>query len=241
VRTSREAFLAAVRRELARGPARPAPAPTGGPDAARRDEDPERSLARFRDAAERVGAVVHRAATLEAAGSVVLELARARDVRRVATWSRRALGPLGGVADRLAAGGLEVFEGSPDDPTAAERAALRPRLASADLGLTGADLAVAETGSLVLVSGPGKGRTVSLLPACHVAVLGRDRLVPGLAEAGPTLAAWQAGPGGGANLVIVTGPSRTADIELTLTRGVHGPRELHVVVVDGGSARGASE
>jgi L-lactate utilization protein LutC len=232
VRTTRDGFLAAVRRELARAPGAPAPAPRPAP--ARGGDDPAQRLARFRDAAERVGAVVHGPVTLEAAGGVVLELARARDVRRVATWSRRALGEVAAVVDRLAAAGLEVFEGSPDDPGGAERAALGARLASADLGLTGADLGVAETGSILLASGPGKGRSVSLLPACHVAVLALDRLVAGLAEAGGALEAWSTGRGGGANLVLVTGPSRTADIELTLTRGVHGPREVHVVVVASG-------
>jgi L-lactate utilization protein LutB len=234
VRTTRDGFLAAVRRELARAPDAPAPVAAPRPAPARGGDDPARRLARFRDAAERVGAVVHGPVTLEAAGAVVLELARARDVRRVATWSRRALGEVAAVADRLAAAGLEVFEGSPDDPGGAERAALGARVASADLGLTGADLGVAETGSILLASGPGKGRSVSLLPACHVVVLALDRLVAGLAEAGGALEAWSTGRGGGANLVLVTGPSRTADIELTLTRGVHGPREVHVVVVDGG-------
>jgi L-lactate dehydrogenase complex protein LldG len=136
------------------------------------------------------------------------------------------------VAARLADAGLEVFEGAPEDP--AGRAALIERLAGADVGLTGADLAVAETGSLVLASGVGKARGVSLLPACHVALLGPDQLVGTLEDAGVVLEAWQAtGAAAGANIVFVTGPSRTADIELTLTRGVHGPREVHVVCVDG--------
>jgi L-lactate dehydrogenase complex protein LldG len=75
---------------------------------------------------------------------------------------------------------------------------------------------------------------VSLLPPCHVALFGRDQLVASLEDAGVVIEGWQAAPDRetGASVVLVTGPSRTADIELTLTRGVHGPREVHAVFVD---------
>jgi L-lactate dehydrogenase complex protein LldG len=240
--TTRGAFLARVRREMAgaRGlfPAAPSERP-GDPRAAavaireaaaaRRDQ----LLARFAAEAERVGAAVHRAATAADAAEVVLAVARERGVRSVGTWARRWLGVAEAAAERLAGAGLDVFEASPERVAGPERAARRERLAAAGLGLTTADLAVAETGSLVLASGTGKGRAVSLLPACHVAVLGADRLIATLDEAGVLLEAWHADgtPGVGANVVFVTGPSRTADIELTLTRGVHGPREVHVVFV----------
>ncbi|MGH7266513.1 MAG: lactate utilization protein, partial [Candidatus Rokuibacteriota bacterium] len=149
-------------------------------------------------------------------------------------WGRARLGPAGDVAAGLGQAGLEVLEAASDELPAAERASVRDFLARADMGLTAADLAIAETGSLVIVSGPGAPRAVSLLPPCHVAVFGRGALVPGLEEAGVVLQAWQCGPpeDGGSNVVFVTGPSRTADIELTLTRGVHGPKEVHAVFVD---------
>lgn len=241
--SSRDDFLARVRQEMARTeglfPAVPATRPTDPAGAAavvreRARRQTEALLARFRIEAERVGVEVHRANTIADAGELVLELATVRAVRRVATWGRRAMGLGSAVAARLRKAGLEVAEASPDDVGSDARADLGPRLAEADLGLTGADLAIAETGSLVLASGRGKGRGVSLLPPCHVALFGRDQLVSSLEEAGVLLEAWQAapGPGTGANVVLITGPSRTADIELTLTRGVHGPREVHAVFVD---------
>jgi L-lactate dehydrogenase complex protein LldG len=152
----------------------------------------------------------------------------------VSTWGRRALGLIQAVAVHLRRAGLDVAEGSPDAVAPEADARLRELVAGADLGLTAADLAIAETGSLVLASAPGKGRSVSLLPAIHVVVFGRDQLVADLAEAGLVLTAWHRdGPvRPGANVAIITGPSRTADIELTLTRGVHGPREVHAVFVD---------
>jgi L-lactate dehydrogenase complex protein LldG len=119
----------------------------------------------------------------------------------------------------------------------AERQALRDLIAAVDLGVTGVDLAIAETGSLVLRSGGGRPRSTSLLPPNHVAVFDRDALVESLAQAGVFLEAWHDGEpeawrGGVIN--VITGPSRTADIELTLTRGVHGPKEVHAIFVDGG-------
>ena len=94
-------------------------------------------------------------------------------------------------------------------------------------GVTGALAGIAETGSLVLISGAGQTLTASLLPEVHVAVLKTSRLVPTLADALrlPEVRTALAG-------VIVTGPSRTADIEMTLTIGVHGPGELHVFLID---------
>jgi L-lactate dehydrogenase complex protein LldG len=104
----------------------------------------------------------------------------------------------------------------------------RGELAGCSVGVTAVDALLAETGSVVLVSGPGRGRLASLLPPIHVAIATREQLVyslPDLLLARPELATR------GSNLVCITGPSRTADIEHTLSRGVHGPGEVHVVVI----------
>jgi L-lactate dehydrogenase complex protein LldG len=79
------------------------------------------------------------------------------------------------------------------------------------------------------VSGSGQSRLASLLPPIHVAVLKRRAIVYSL----PMLLREQAALAtSGANFVCITGPSRTADIEHVLTRGVHGPKDVHVVLVD---------
>jgi L-lactate dehydrogenase complex protein LldG len=96
------------------------------------------------------------------------------------------------------------------------------------IGLTGAHAALADSGAIVLVSGPGRGRLASLLPPAHVAIVSERRMWPSL----PALV--RAEPGlldAGSNVVVVAGPSRTADIEMTLTHGVHGPKHVHVILM----------
>lgn len=110
---------------------------------------------------------------------------------------------------------------------AADGASPRDVQAAADVGVTGCDAAIAETGSLALVTGRGKPRSASLLPAVHVAVVSREQLRFGMGEFFRERAADLAGA---ANCTFVTGPSRTADIELTLTVGVHGPGRVIVII-----------
>jgi L-lactate dehydrogenase complex protein LldG len=151
------------------------------------------------------------------------------------TWATPRLGVDAGPA--LSAAGISVHTMPEAVPTPAERQHLRDVIAHADVGVTGADLAVAETGTLVLRSAAGRPRSTSLLPACHVALFDRTALVETLDQVGIALEAWHDGApakGQGAVINFITGPSRTADIELTLTRGVHGPKEVHAVFVDAG-------
>lgn len=103
----------------------------------------------------------------------------------------------------------------------------RAEQASAEVGVTGCDAAIAETGSLVLLAGEGRPRAASLLPPVHVAVVRRADLRWSMGEyfrdrADAIVSA--------SSCVVITGPSRTADIELTLTVGVHGPGTVIVVV-----------
>jgi L-lactate dehydrogenase complex protein LldG len=102
----------------------------------------------------------------------------------------------------------------------------------ADLvGITGAFCAIAETGTLMLLSGPRTPATISLLPETHIAVLHTNRIVRGMEDAWLLLR-----KEGGENFMpravnFVSGPSRTADIEQTLVLGAHGPYRVHVILV----------
>lgn len=97
----------------------------------------------------------------------------------------------------------------------------------ADVGLSTASWAIAETGSLVLESGPGRGRSVTLLPPTYVAVVRAGRILGTVHEA---ISKYSAGrlP---SNVCFHTGPSRSGDIEMSLVTGMHGPGDVHVVVV----------
>jgi len=99
-----------------------------------------------------------------------------------------------------------------------------------DVGITTAQAAIAETGTLVLDSANERHRLVSLVPPVHIAVIDASRIVGTLGEA---LTLLRRGKEISPAVTFVTGPSRTADIELTLTIGVHGPQELYVIVNDG--------
>jgi L-lactate dehydrogenase complex protein LldG len=107
------------------------------------------------------------------------------------------------------------------------------RLAELDrveAGLTTAAAGLAETGTVVLEAGGDRSQLASLLPGLHLVLLQAERIFPDL-EAWITSEAGQAIEGTQA-LCLVTGPSRTADIEMTLTVGVHGPREVVVFCVE---------
>ena len=105
---------------------------------------------------------------------------------------------------------------------------LREACSTAEFGITGADYALADTGSLVMLSSADEARMVSLLPPVHIAIVGKVRLLTGLDELFTVLPdpASQT-----SSMVVITGPSRTADIEQFLIRGVHGPGEIHVVLI----------
>lgn len=119
-------------------------------------------------------------------------------------------------------------------PPPEDERAYREHCFSADAGVTGVDFALAESGSLVLTSRTEGSQLSSLAPPVHIAfylssqVVGSlEEVLRGLASAGNV-----ASDAGGRSVVFVTGTSRTADIEQILIRGVHGPREVHGILVD---------
>jgi L-lactate dehydrogenase complex protein LldG len=109
------------------------------------------------------------------------------------------------------------------------REELRDLCAVADVGITSADYILADTGSLVMLSSPREARLISLLPPVHIGVVPRERILTGLDELFSILPnpAEQT-----SSMVLITGPSRTADIEQILVRGVHGPGQIMVVIAE---------
>lgn len=169
---------------------------------------------RFVEEAEKLSSVIHRAASPTSALEAVLSLVENEE--SIMSWEPERL-PLPGLAEALSAAGID--RAAPDDP------AVR-------MGISGADAGLAATGSLLLASGGGKYRTASLLPPVHVAVLSEAQILPGLeswvaAQREAGLDTFRQS----SNVVVISGPSRTADIAMELILGMHGPRELHIVLI----------
>ena len=116
----------------------------------------------------------------------------------------------------------------------AQREQLREEMRRADVGLTGTDYALAETGSLVILPRRGLSRLVSLVPPVHVALVRPEEVLESLHDLFllRRLEYKQRGGEMGSYLNFITGPSRTADIEMTIVQGVHGPRAVHLILVE---------
>jgi L-lactate dehydrogenase complex protein LldG len=106
------------------------------------------------------------------------------------------------------------------------------KIANSDIGITEVDYAIADTGTLVLLTDKNQPRSVSLLPPIHLAIVRPENLVRDIHDLFIILKSEMANVEDITScMTFVTGPSRTADIELNLTLGVHGPKELIVVIV----------
>ena len=150
----------------------------------------------------------------------MLSLAKERETELLVRWDVEELERLG-IDGALEEAGVEVAVWR-------ELEDFREVAAKADIGLSTAEWAIAETGSLVIEGGPTKGRSVTLLPPVHVAIVPVDRVLATVPDA---IAKYAAGGEVPANLTFHTGPSKSGDIEMTLAVGVHGPGEVHAVLV----------
>jgi L-lactate dehydrogenase complex protein LldF len=117
------------------------------------------------------------------------------------------------------------------------RTSLRQKFIDATVGISGANMAIAETGTIVLVTNEGNADLTTTLPPVHIALFGIDKVVATLDDA---VAMLRMLPRSGTGQIMtsyvnwITGPSRSADIEQSLAIGVHGPREMHCVILDNG-------
>ena len=155
---------------------------------------------------------------------------------QVLAWAPDEIG-VPNLENRLRESNIELLV--PDD---LHEAQVRHKAAGLSVGITGVDAAFASTGSVVLASGKGKSRSASLLPLHHLMIVPASRIYPTFEDWLRTLR--QAGElenflRHNAQVAFVTGPSKSADIELNLTLGVHGPKVVHAIVVDDGTPTGS--
>jgi L-lactate dehydrogenase complex protein LldG len=221
----RAEFMESIRHRTRRGRYKPTHAPdiAWTPGEVPRESEPiEDPPARFVEELNALGAHGRRVENLEEARDYILSLARERGAKRLIRWDVEELERLG-ADDPLREAGVEVVLWRDLED-------FREVTAKADIGLSTAEWAIADTGSLVLTSGPGKGRTVTLLPPTYVAVVPADRVLRTVPEAIERYARGEAG-GLPANVVFHTGPSRSGDIEMEIFVGMHGPGDVHVLLV----------
>ena len=175
--------------------------------------DPAALTARFVQEAEKVGCDLHHTANPEGAIEIIMQLIG--EDSAISCWNLDTI-PIPGLASAFDQANIR----------------LHGQDANVRVGLTGVDAALAATGSVVLMSGNGRFRATSLLPLIHIAVVKSDQILPNL----ESWWAHQRKSGldkttQSSNVVVISGPSRTADIAMQLVMGMHGPMNLHIVLI----------
>ncbi|MDD9993158.1 MAG: lactate utilization protein [Rhodospirillales bacterium] len=228
----RDAILGSIRRSLGRGPLDEAaravldermakPQPNLVP--ARTDIDQDEKVALFTSMAEAVFATVDRVSGPEAVPGAVADYLAQHNLPPALVMAPDP--------------GLDAYPWA-DRPMLAIR---RGRAEEADrVGVTGAVMGFAETGTLMMTSGPDHPSTLNFLPETHIVVLPAERIGGAYEEGWAHLRAEAGSDSDGGfmprTVNLVTGPSRTADIEQTIALGAHGPRRLHILIVEGGES-----
>ena len=199
------------------------------------EEKADELLSQLQASATEAGWRVERVASAEEASRYIAALAREVEARAIVRSTHPVLERL--ELDRALMGtGVEVELMAMDEGVTAssrdeQRRRFRQSAIEASIGVTGVDYAIAETGSCVLLARAGVSRVVSLLPPVHVAVVERGQTLPSLDELFALLRDEFQDENLGSYMNLISGPSRSADIEYKLVTGVHGPGEAHMVVV----------
>jgi len=173
----------------------------------------EERLRRFIARAREVSAEVHRVKRLEDALAHVLTLRLGRGGVAAVGWDAETIKRL-----ERQVGDAGLFDRG-----------LRQHADAIGVGFTPASWGVAETGTLIIDGADEDLRLATMLPDVHVALLPQRRVVERLVDLADVITGALSAPG---YLAMITGPSRTADVERVLTIGVHGPRELHILLLE---------
>jgi L-lactate dehydrogenase complex protein LldG len=183
----------------------------------------EHLIEQFKAELVKIGARVYSAATTESAAQYIELIALERQAKTIVAADADIVDSIG-LQKRLAKSGIRYV-------TEASDADLRRTAIDAGIGVSGVDYALADTGTLVLLARKGNARSISLLPPVHIAIVKPDQIVAGLDDLFQLLRFEKGVSDLGSAVTFITGASRTADIELTLVVGVHGPQELHAVIL----------
>ena len=179
---------------------------------------------------------VHRVATDDEVVEAITRICVDAGARQALKSNEELIAGLSSLDESLEAAGIEVRsavqEQAVDEEAAtSNEAEHRARLFEADVGITGSDYAIAETGTVVVHPRGGLSRLVSLSPTRHIAVVRRGTVLPSLDELFLLESEAQSNGTLASSMNLITGPSRTGDIEGVIVEGIHGPIEVHMVLV----------
>lgn len=175
----------------------------------------------------------------DAAGDAIFKMIQEHspewgDEKSVAAWDHPLIHSLN-LKERLAEQGIPLFftlkkEGEGDSDITAST---RDQVVQSFIGITSADYCLADTGTLVMKAGPGQARSVSLVPSIHIAVIRKEQILLDLSELyGVLRKEIKENKKGLPNVIsFISGPSKTADIELVMVHGAHGPRRVCIFVI----------
>ena len=190
-------------------------------------------VAQIREEAAQLNLQVHECPSLEKCGEELAALAANRSPewgtqRNVMCWDDPLLRELG-LEEKLGGDIGLRYVPVKDGFDEAERAEFRKQVVESYMGVTTADYLLADTATLAVLGAKGRGRSVSLVPSIHVAVVPMGRMVRSFREVMRLFDARRESLP--SNMTFITGPSKSADIEATLVHGAHGPREMHLFLV----------
>jgi L-lactate dehydrogenase complex protein LldG len=211
---SREIILKRLRQAQRPFPAAQPPSPRL-PVASFSDDDRQALTGRFVQEAEALACQVRLVVDEEKAVQAVINLLQGQE--KILAWDFTQL-PCPGLETALHEAGIAIAADGDD---------------TALYGITGAEAALAASGSLVIVSGPGRSRTTPLLPQTLIAIITQEQILPNMEtwlsrQRQDNLAAFRQS----ANINIVSGPSRTADIAMELILGMHGPASVQIIIIE---------
>ena len=200
-------------------------------------EERKKLLKTLIEAAGPIHLTVRTCVDINAVTAAIAEVVRDKDPewgdkKRVVAWQHPLIESLN-LPDALSEQEVPVFFSDVKTP---EGESLRQHIIDSYIGITSADFCVADSATLVMRTRPGQARSVSLVPAIHIAVVELNRIIADLKEL-YALLKWdpQESKEGLTNcMTFISGPSKTADIEATMVHGAHGPREVHVFVITAG-------
>lgn len=182
-------------------------------------------IERFVSKYETLSGRVHRVDCMAAAAEAVLSVVRdCGGTRLAAAELPDAL--VRELAPRCADAEIELLRPPYDGST------LPGAIDAADVGVSWAEFAVADAGALVEFATDDATRLVSTLPRAHLGVVRAEEIEETLMDAGPRIREFMTDQPENATVTFISGPSRTADIEMRLTLGVHGPEMAHAVILD---------